>query len=90
MSNSTMKIFSWLTLAAICAFFVSCEKPQSEAERDAQIQKEVQARLDAEHQAQEKDRLAQQQADLDAREKALAREEKLRACGSDHDARVDR
>ncbi len=70
-----MKIFSWLILGAICAFSVSCEKPQSQADRDAQIQKEVQARLDAEHQAQEKDRLAQQQADLDAREKALATRE---------------
>ena len=75
MSNFTMKNLSWPVLGAICAFFVSCEKPQSEADRDAQVQKEVQARLDAEHQAQEKDRLAQQQADLEAREKALAARE---------------
>ena len=44
----------------------------SEAERNAQVEREVQQRLETERLAQEKDRLAQQQAELDAREKALA------------------
>src|SRR5450755_4063816 len=70
-----MKIFSWLIIVTACACFVSCEKPPSEADHNAQVEKEVQARLEAEHQTQEQQRLAQQQADLDAREKALADKE---------------
>src|SRR4051812_41995983 len=67
-----MKKFSLLSIAAVLAFNVSCEKPQTEAERNAQVEREVQRRLAAEHQADEQQRLAQQQADLAAREQALA------------------
>jgi hypothetical protein len=74
-----MKIFSWLTIVAACAFLISCEKPANDVDRNAQVEKEVQARLDAEHQTQEQQRLAQQQADLDAREKALAAKEAVPA-----------
>ena len=45
--------------------------------KKAEIERQVQERLAAEHQADEKQRLAQQQADLDAREKALADKEAL-------------
>ncbi len=74
-----MKIFRLLTIAAAFALIVSCEKPPSEADKNAQVEKEVQARLAAEHQADDQQRLAQQQADLDAREKALADKESASA-----------
>ena len=70
-----MKKFSLLPLAAAVALIVSCGKPQSEADRNAQIEREVQQRLTAERQADEQKRLTQQQADLAAREKALADKE---------------
>ena len=70
-----MKTFYFFPLVAAVALVVSCEKPQSEADRNAQIEREVQQRLTAERQADEQKRLAQQQADLTAREKALADKE---------------
>ena len=69
-----MKKFSLLSIA-IFALTVSCEKPMSEADRNAQVEREVQQRLDAEHQVQEREKLAQQQTDLEARERALAEKE---------------
>ena len=75
-----MKKFSFLAVAAAAAFVVSCDKPESEAEKSAQIEREVQQRLAAERQAAEQQRLAQQQAELDAREQALA--------GSEADAKA--
>lgn len=74
-SKSTMKPFRFLALAAAILLVASCQKPQTEAERNAQIDREVQQRLAAERQADEQQRLAQQQADLAAREKALADKE---------------
>jgi hypothetical protein len=64
-------------LPLVIAFSVcsSCQKQQSDAERQAEIDREVQRRLDAEHQAQEKKQLAQREADINAREKALAQKE---------------
>ena len=67
-----MKKFFVLPLIVALSIFCSCQKQQTEAERQADIQREVQRQLDAEHQAQEKEQLAQRQADLDAREKQLA------------------
>jgi hypothetical protein len=68
------KIF---TVPAICllALFCSCQKQQTEAERNAEIESQVNQRLAAEHQAEEQQRLAQRQAELDARERALANRE---------------
>lgn len=70
-----MKKFCILPLVAALAFFVSCQKQQSEEEKKAEVERQVQERLAAERQADEKQRLAQQQADLEAREKALAAKE---------------
>lgn len=70
-----MKKFFVFPLILTLSIFSSCQKPQTEAERQADIQREVQRQLDAEHQAQEKAQLAQRQADLDAREKELADKE---------------
>jgi hypothetical protein len=71
-----MKRFLLLPLLAALAFFAnSCGKQQTEAERNAEIERHVQQRLAAEHQAEEQQKLAQHQAELDAREKALAERE---------------
>src|SRR5438874_13727269 len=70
-----MKKFCIFPVIAALAFFVSCEKPQSEAEKKAEVERQVQERLAAERQADEAKRLAQQQADLEAREKAVAEKE---------------
>ena len=67
-----MKKFCLFATVALLALTVSCEKPQSEAERNAQVEREVQQRLANERTAAEQQRLAQQQADLAAREQALA------------------
>jgi hypothetical protein len=60
-----------LILAAVAALS-ACQKQQTEEERKAEIEREVQSRLAAEQQAQQQEQLAQRQRDLDAREKALA------------------
>jgi hypothetical protein len=65
------KIFALLLVIAL-SIFSSCQKQQTDAERQAEIDRQVQQRLDAEHQAQEKERLAQREDELNAREKALA------------------
>ncbi len=70
-----MKKLSLLPIA-ILLFAVSCEKPMSETERNAQVEREVQQRLAAERQTADQDRLAQQQADLETRERALDEKEK--------------
>src|SRR5436190_7164168 len=74
-SNHTMKKFSVFPLIVAMAFFVSCQKQQTEEERKAEVERQVQDRLAAERMEAEKLRLAQQQTDLDAREKALANRE---------------
>lgn len=70
-----MKKCLFLAALAALASYTSCSKQDSDAERNAQVEREVQQRLAAEHQTQEQERLAQQQTDLDAREKALAGKE---------------
>jgi hypothetical protein len=65
------KIFVLLFVIAL-SILSSCQKQQTDAERQAEIDRQVQQRLDAEHQAQEKEQLAQREGELDAREKALA------------------
>lgn len=54
------------------ALFVSCQKQQTEAERRAEIERQVQERLATERAAQQQQQLDQTQAGLDAREHALA------------------
>ena len=72
------KVFA--VLAAITlATLVSCQKQQTEAEKNAEIEREVQQRLAAEHQTEQEKQLSQRQADLEAREKALAEKENTAA-----------
>src|SRR5256885_13428439 len=65
------RFFAFSALLAIAALG-SCQKQQTEAEKNAEVERQVQERLAAEHQTQQEQQLNQRQADLDAREKALA------------------
>ena len=58
------------------AIFCSCQKQQTEEERKAEIERQVEERLAAERQAQSQQQLAQRQAELDAREKTLSEKER--------------
>src|ERR1700704_2583142 len=63
----------------IAAALASCQKQQTEAEKNAEVERQVQERLAAEHQAQQQQQLSQGQVDLEAREKALAEKERALA-----------
>src|SRR5438477_10498064 len=69
------KFFTFSALIAI-AVLGSCQKQQTEAEKNAEVERQVQERLAAEHQTQQQQQLEQRQADLDAREKAMGEKEK--------------
>ena len=71
------KFFTFAAIIAIAAL-VSCQKQQTEAEKNAEVERQVQERLAAEHQAEQQQQLSQGQADLEAREKALAEKESAR------------
>jgi hypothetical protein len=71
-----MKKSGLVAIAISLMFFVSCGKPQTEAERNAEVERQVQQRLAAERQTAEQQQLAQREADLKARESALAEKEK--------------
>src|SRR5256886_17684644 len=64
------KFFVFPAVIAIAAL-VSCQKQQTEAEKNAEVERQVQERLAAEHQADQQQQLSQREADLAAREKAL-------------------
>ena len=71
-----MKRIFLLSLAAalgLCAG--ACQKEPSDAERKAEIERQVQERVAAEHQAEEQQKMAQREADLNAREQALSERE---------------
>ena len=72
-----MKTFFVVSAVITAAALVSCQKQQTEAEKNAEVERRVQERLAAEHQAQQQRQLDQRQADLDAREKALAEKENI-------------
>ena len=70
-----MKRFFHLSLCIAVTLFSSCQKQQTEEERNAEVERQVQQRLAAEHQAEQQQQLAQRQSELDAREKELADKE---------------
>jgi hypothetical protein len=75
-SHSLMRTMLLVPLIAAFSLFIgSCAKQESEAERNAEIDRRVQQRLEAEHHAEEEQKLAQRQTELETREKALAAEE---------------
>src|SRR5437016_3460677 len=67
----------FFTLSAVIAIaaLVSCQKQPTEAEKNAEVERQVQERLAAEHQTEQQQQLSQREADLQAREKALAEKE---------------
>jgi hypothetical protein len=67
-----MKKILVLPVVAALSIFCSCQKQQTDAERQAEVDRQVQQKLDAEHQAQEREDLARREGELNAREKALA------------------
>src|SRR4051812_39084388 len=66
-----MKRILPLFLILAVSILAACPKQQSDADRQAEVDREVQGRLDAEHQAQQKDQLDQRERDIAAREQAL-------------------
>ena len=74
-----MKNLFVISAVTAVAALVSCQKQQTEAEKNAEIKRQVKERLAAEHQTQQEQQLDQRQADLDAREKALAEKENAAA-----------
>src|SRR5437016_14569897 len=70
-----MRKFFVVPAVIAVATLVSCQKQQTEAEKNAEVERQVQERLAAEHQAQQQQELEQRQSDLDTREKALAEKE---------------
>ena len=71
-----MKKLFGLPVIISLAIFCSCQKQQTEEERKAEIERQVEERLAAERQAQSQQQLAQGQAELDAREKTLSEKER--------------
>ena len=70
-----MKKLFGLPVIISLAIFWSCQKQQTEEERKTEIERQVQERLAAERQVHSEQQLAQRQAELDAREKALSEKE---------------
>jgi hypothetical protein len=67
-----MNKLALIPVAIALTLFASCGKQQTEAEKNAEIERQVQQRLDAQHQAEAQKQLAAREADLAAREKTLA------------------
>jgi hypothetical protein len=67
-----MNKLALIPVAIAVTLFASCGKQQTEAEKNAEIERQVQQRLDAQHQTEAQQQLAAREADLAAREKALA------------------
>src|SRR6266513_1672422 len=65
------KFFVFPAVIAIVAL-LSCQKQQTEAEKNAEVERQVQERMAEEHQADQQQQLSQREADLEAREKAVA------------------
>src|SRR6266513_1242873 len=72
------KFFVFPAVIAIAAL-VSCQKQQTEAEKNAEVERQVQERMAEEHQADQQQQLSQREADLEAREKALAEKQSASA-----------
>jgi hypothetical protein len=68
------EVFPILALAISASFF-ACQKPQTDQERRAEIEREVQQRLAAEHQQAQTQQLDQREAELNAREQSLQQDQ---------------
>src|SRR2546430_428795 len=84
-----MKQFFTLSAVIAMAALVSCQKQQTEADKNAEVERQVQERLAAEHQTEQQQQMSQREADLDAREKALAEKENAAAATPNSEQRVE-
>jgi Family of unknown function (DUF6600) len=75
------KLFGLLMIICL-AIFCSCQKQQTDEERNTEVERQVQERLAAERQAQSEQQLAQREADRDASEKELAGKQQTTANAS--------
>ena len=64
-----MNKLALIPVAIALTLFVSCGKQQTEAEKNAEVERQVQQRLKAEHQAETRRQLAAREADLATRKK---------------------
>ena len=69
--KTPMKNFLLITVLALSASLVACQKQQSDEEKKAEVERQVQERLAAEHQQQQTQELAQREASVAAREQAV-------------------
>ena len=69
------RIFLLSLLGAVGLSLGACQKQPTDAERNAEIEQQVQQRLAAARQADDEQKLTERQAELDAREQALAEKE---------------
>lgn len=84
-----MKKFFLVSVVMAAISLVSCQKQQSEAEKNAEVERQVQERLAAEHQAEQQRQLEQREHYLDNREKALAQKENTAASPADRDEQTE-
>ena len=84
-----MKRFFIIPAVIALAALASCQKQQTEAEKNAEVERQVQERLAAEHQAEQQQQMSQREADFDAREKALAEKENAAAATPNSEQRVE-
>ncbi len=63
-------------LAALALSATACQKQQTEAEKNAEVERQVQERLNAERSADDRQKMAERQAALEARINALAAAQK--------------
>jgi Flp pilus assembly protein TadB len=80
--NPDMKKLFGLLMIICLAIFCSCQKQQTDEERNTEVERQVQERLAAERQAQSEQQLAQREADRDASEKELAGKQQTTANAS--------
>src|SRR5256885_6516251 len=76
---TTMKNLRRLVFAVAFLVLAACSKQQTEAERQAEVNREVEQRVAAEHQTQQQQELDQREADLKAREQTLALQQQQNA-----------
>ncbi|MEY2493291.1 MAG: hypothetical protein QOH24_2242 [Verrucomicrobiota bacterium] len=68
-----------IVILVLCVAFVGCQKQQTDEERRAEVEREVQQRLAAERQQEQARQLDQRQAELNAREQSVNENEKRAA-----------
>ena len=73
-----MRSFLLIMVVAV-APFVACQKRQSDEERKAEVERQVQERLAAEHQQKQAQELAQREASVAAREQAVKEKQETQA-----------